>query len=57
MADKKSTDNVADRAAKLSERDGIPFHKAISYVMNGGSGRPAKKAKRTPRKTSERDYE
>jgi hypothetical protein len=57
MADKKSTDNVAERAAKLSERDGIPFHKAISYVMNGGSGRPAKKAKRTPRKTSERDYE
>ena len=56
MSDNSKPDAIVERALKLSERDGIPFHKAISYVMGAKtSERPARKDKRKSRK--ERDFE
>jgi hypothetical protein len=56
MSDNSKPDAIVERAMKLSERDGIPFHKAISYVMGAkGSERSDRKPRRKARK--ERSYE
>jgi hypothetical protein len=58
MSNKSKPDAIVERAMKLTERDGIPFHKAISYVMGAKtSDRPDRKANRKSRNSKDRDYE
>jgi hypothetical protein len=58
MADNSKTDATVERARKLSERDGIPFHKALSYVMGAkGSDGADKKSRRKTRNSKDRDFE
>jgi hypothetical protein len=58
MSDNSKTDTTVERAKKLSERDGIPFHKAISYVLTGkGSDRSGQKSRRKTRNSKDRDLE